>query len=82
MKRAAPHPERDAHRKPWYAVVTHGSTLGNHRAGRRVTQDLRIACARAEALRGNVAIVRVIECQTRRLAREAQISDNYPVVWP
>ena len=70
----------------WYAVVSFGAptphtirALGCPR-GPRVTRCLEKARQTAGSLRRHVSNVRILECRTRAEARDADISDNLPVV--
>lgn len=73
----------------WYSVVTVGGIAFGHdgpdpcRIGRSVSRDYHACCKRADALkRAGCPTARVVECPTRRAAREADIADaRYPAVY-
>ncbi|MBD3262527.1 MAG: hypothetical protein GF334_12815 [Candidatus Altiarchaeales archaeon] len=66
--------------KNYYAIVTFGSpTQGRVRSFYR-SQDSAVKDAR-EVQGGSCTNVRVLLCSSQKQAREADISDPYPVVW-
>lgn len=66
--------------KKYYSVVTFGSpTLGRIRSFYRSKTS---AIKDAKELRGGTCTnVRVLECSSLKQAKEADISDPYPVMW-
>ena len=68
--------------RPWFSVVTFSCGATPQRIGRGVSQNRDECVRRAAALRqAHCPTVRVVQCRTRKEAREADISDSYPVVY-
>lgn len=64
----------------YYSIVTFGSPSYGTRRGHYRSLDR--AIADAETLGGgSCSTVRIVECTSQREARDADISDSYPVRW-
>jgi len=65
---------------PYYSIVTFGSPTAGRAAG--YYRSLRSAIADAQTLRGgSLTHVRVVGCESRTQAVDADIAGRHPIVW-